>query len=193
MRNRGGTPHMKESTARALSAEIISKMTACSVGAFEPCRPSHHNSLQYERSRARTTLLTSGRSPGTSAANEFPAPPENNAPSSKIMAHRTRRLIVAATLAAAAQNAHVQNGNVAAGHAFAREACNPCHVIETEQRVPRLITIGPAFRDIANTPGVTATALRAFLTSSHPKMPNLILEPEETVNIIAYILSLRDR
>jgi mono/diheme cytochrome c family protein len=137
--------------------------------------------------------LTSGRSPGKSAAKEFPAPPENNAPSSKIMAHRTRQLIVVATLAAATQSAHAQNGNVAAGHAFAREACNPCHVVETEQRAPRLIIIGPAFRDIANTPGITATALRAFLTRSHPKMPNLILESEETANVITYILSLRDR
>jgi mono/diheme cytochrome c family protein len=102
-------------------------------------------------------------------------------------------VILAVTLAATAQNAHAQDGNVAAGHAFARGACNPCHVVETEQRAPRLIIIGPAFRDIANTPGITATALRAFLTSSHPKMPNLILEPEEMANVIAYILSLRDR
>jgi mono/diheme cytochrome c family protein len=103
------------------------------------------------------------------------------------------RVILAATLAAAAQNAHAQDGNVAAGRVFARGACNPCHVVETEQRGRRLIIIGPAFRDIANTPGITAAALRAFLTTSHPKMPNLILEPEEMANVIAYILSLRDR
>jgi hypothetical protein len=39
---------------------------------------------------------------------------------------------------------------------------------------------------------MTATALRVFLTSSHPKMPNLILTPEETADVIAYILSLRE-
>ena len=50
--------------------------------------------------------------------------------------------------------------------------------------------IGPAFRDIANTPGMTGTALRVFLRTSHPKMPNLILTPEETEDAIAYILSL---
>ena len=53
--------------------------------------------------------------------------------------------------------------------------------------------IGPAFRDIANTRGMTATALRVFLTTSHPKMPNLILTPTETADVIAYILSLRNR
>jgi len=65
--------------------------------------------------------------------------------------------------------------------------------VEAEERSPRLISVGPAFRDIANTPGITAIALRAFLTSSHPRMPNLILTPEETGDVIAYILSLRDR
>ena len=29
------------------------------------------------------------------------------------------------------------------------------------------------------------------LTSSHPKMPNLTLTPEEKVDVVAYILSLR--
>ncbi len=51
--------------------------------------------------------------------------------------------------------------------------------------------IGPAFRDVANTSGMTATAIRVFLRTSHPKMPNLILTPEETEDVIAYILSLR--
>ena len=40
--------------------------------------------------------------------------------------------------------------------------------------------------------GVTATALKVFLTSSHPKMPNLILTPEEIADVTAYILSLRN-
>jgi cytochrome c len=65
-------------------------------------------------------------------------------------------------------------------------------MIEPEERSLRRIEIGPAFRDIADTPGVTATALKVFLTSSHPKMPNLILTPEEIADVTAYILSLRD-
>ena len=36
-------------------------------------------------------------------------------------------------------------------------------------------------------------ALRVFLTTSHPKMPNLILTPEQLADVIAYILSLRER
>ena len=102
------------------------------------------------------------------------------------------RMMLATVLAGAALRANAQDGDVVAGHAFAREACNACHMVEAEQRAPRLIVIGPAFRDIANTRGVTATSLRVFLWTSHPKMPNLILTPDETADVIAYILSLRD-
>jgi mono/diheme cytochrome c family protein len=104
-----------------------------------------------------------------------------------------RRVILAAVLVVTGLRAYAQDGDVDAGHAFAREACNACHMVEAEQRAPRLIAIGPSFRDIANTGGITATALRVFLTTSHPKMPNLILTPKETQDVIAYILSLRDR
>jgi mono/diheme cytochrome c family protein len=104
-----------------------------------------------------------------------------------------RRLAPAAILAFTAVSAHAQDAEVATGHAFAREACSACHVVEPEQQKPRVVVIGPAFRDIANTRGMTATALRVFLTTSHPKMPNLILTPEEITDVSAYILSLHDR
>jgi hypothetical protein len=56
-----------------------------------------------------------------------------------------------------------------------------------------MLDIAPDFRAIANTSGMTATALHAFLRTAHPKMPNLILTPEQSADVIAYILSLRDR
>lgn len=106
------------------------------------------------------------------------------------MCQEARVVAFAAVLAAAAFNAYAQDGDILAGHAFAREACKACHM--AEESSPRRITIGPAFRDVANTRGITATALRVFLTSSHPKMPNLILTPEEIADVSAYILSLHD-
>jgi hypothetical protein len=66
-------------------------------------------------------------------------------------------------------------------------------MVDPEARAPRSINIGPAFRDIANTPGMTATAIRVFLTSSHPTIPNLVLTRAEIANVTAYILSLRDQ
>ena len=95
-----------------------------------------------------------------------------------------------AALAAATANVKAQEADIAAGRAFAREACKACHAVEPS-RLPRRFEIGPSFRDIANTPGMTTTALTAFLTTSHPKMPNLILTPEEITDVTAYILSLR--
>ena len=103
-----------------------------------------------------------------------------------------RRAALAAALVVTSAGVRAQESDVAAGHAFARKACNACHAVEAEP-VPRRIVIGPAFRDVANTSGMTATAIRVFLTTSHPKMPNLILTPEETEDVIAYILSLRVR
>ena len=102
-------------------------------------------------------------------------------------------LVLAAALSGMAYNAEAQEGDIEAGHDLAEEACKSCHMVEPEQRLPSRIEIAPPFRDIANTPGMTATSLKVFLTSSHPKMPNLILTPGEIADVAAYILSLRDR
>jgi hypothetical protein len=40
---------------------------------------------------------------------------------------------------------------------------------------------------------MTATALRVLLTTSHPKMPNLILASQQIADVSAYILSLGER
>jgi hypothetical protein len=44
---------------------------------------------------------------------------------------------------------------------------------------------------IASTPGMTSIALSAALTMSHRLMPNIILEPDQRRDVIAYILSLK--
>ena len=99
-------------------------------------------------------------------------------------------ILVASTLAANAQEA---SGDSEAGRVYAREVCSPCHAVTAEQATQRMIAIAPDFPAIANTPGLTATALRAFFQTPHPKMPNLILTPEQSADVIAFLLSLRDR
>jgi mono/diheme cytochrome c family protein len=88
-------------------------------------------------------------------------------------------------------------GNPIAGLEVAVQVCAPCHDILPGQG--RMQDPGPLpfdfleplpFEDIARTPGVTATALYAWMQSPHPTMPNIILEEEELNNIVAYILSL---
>ena len=101
------------------------------------------------------------------------------------------KLVLAGALNALAWAAAAED--VEAGRAFAREVCTPCHGFATDEVSPRTLPIAPDFKAIANTSGTTATSLRVFLTTSHPKMPNLILTPQESADVIAYILSLRDR
>ena len=105
------------------------------------------------------------------------------------MCRAARVAVVGAVLAAALFSAKAQDGD----NAFAREACRGGHMVERQPSAPRRIDIRPAFRDIASTPRMTATAKRVFLTSSHPKMPNLTLTPAEIAIVNAYILSLRDQ
>ena len=98
---------------------------------------------------------------------------------------------LAAILTLAALDAQAQEAEVAAGHDLARRVCVACHVVDGERPSRPLIAGAPAFRDVANTPGMTAAALHVFLTTTHAKMPNLILKPEEMKDVVAYILSLR--
>jgi cytochrome c2 len=104
-------------------------------------------------------------------------------------------IMLAGILAASAfvANAQEASGNSEAGRVYAREICSPCHAVTAEQAAQRMIAIAPDFHTIANTPGMTATALRAFLQTPHPKMPNLIPTPEQSADVIAFLLSLRDR
>src|SRR3984893_8883252 len=91
-----------------------------------------------------------------------------------------------------AARAKAQDDDMAARHAFAREAPRACHIVEAEESSPREFEIGTAFCDIANVPGMTAAALRVSLTSSHPKKPNLAPDTGGNADVTAYVPSLRD-
>jgi cytochrome c2 len=108
-----------------------------------------------------------------------------------------RRASIAA-LAAAALGAvpalaqdPLTGGDPGTGARFARETCTPCHVVSQQQLSPTRFALAPSFEQIARSEGITATALYAFLTTPHDLMPNLVLQPDEAADVIAYILSLR--
>lgn len=104
---------------------------------------------------------------------------------------------LAAGLAAATSSAHAQlalpSGNPEAGRAFALEACSVCHVVAPGQRVSPRIANAMPFQRIANTEGMNGMKLQAILSTPHRVMPNLILTPQEAADVIAYILTLRQR
>ena len=96
----------------------------------------------------------------------------------------------AATLTVTAFSASAQDGDVAAGRTFAREACNSCRVVEPTNASPRLVVIGPNFQDIANQ-GYDGDGSAGFSDDLAPK--NAKSDPHVRLSdVIAYILSLRE-
>lgn len=77
-----------------------------------------------------------------------------------------------------------------AGFAYAEKYCSECHGLSAE---PSPLPQAPRFKEVAEQPGITAMSLQVWLQTSHPTMPNIIIEPKDMSNVIAYILSLKDR
>jgi mono/diheme cytochrome c family protein len=111
---------------------------------------------------------------------------------------------VAALAASAEFAAHAQPkpvGDAKEGHTFALEACTGCHVVASDQPFKPIYAGDvhpPDFKDIANKPSVTADSLIHYLDTlpTIPKdsqMANADLTPEQTHDVVAYILSLRDK
>jgi len=75
------------------------------------------------------------------------------------------------------------------GHKLAEQWCKGCHAIEP--RTAGTSTVAPDFAAVANMPSTTELALKVFLRTPHPSMPNLVLTPEQTDAIVSYILSLK--
>jgi cytochrome c len=96
-------------------------------------------------------------------------------------------VIVTATIAAQyplrAQS--LDGGSISSGRQIAATICGDCHASNGT------IQAGPDFGDIANLPSTTELSLKAFLRSNHDNMPNFIISPAETEDVIAYILSLK--
>jgi mono/diheme cytochrome c family protein len=85
--------------------------------------------------------------------------------------------------------AAVELGSESAGKDYAQRICAACHDIEKDDVA--LFTDVPSFQEIADTQGMSPRALRVWLQTSHPNMPDLIVPPDDMDNVIAYIMSLR--
>jgi len=104
---------------------------------------------------------------------------------------RAVEVFTAAALICLAWSARADEfGDVHAGRVFAKKVCSPCHAIEPEAPMSPKID-APSFAAVANTPGMTRTALTVWLQTPHPTMPNFILEAQDQDDVIAYILSLK--
>jgi mono/diheme cytochrome c family protein len=98
--------------------------------------------------------------------------------------------VLAATATLVTHPLHAQEGDVSRGAEIARDVCSACHAVSTRSAMSRNAE-APPFWKLASTPGMTSIALSAALMTSHRSMPNIILEPEQRRDVIAYILSLK--
>ena len=83
-----------------------------------------------------------------------------------------------------------QEGDALVGHRLAASWCGGCHQIEGHERGT---FAGPNFSDVAHLPSTTPLALKVFLRTSHKNMPNVVLTDRQADDIVAYILSLKEK
>ena len=82
-----------------------------------------------------------------------------------------------------------QTADPSTGRHLAEIVCSACHQISTTSP-PGRNPAAPSFVDISRMPSTSELAIKVFLRTSHPTMPNFILSPEEINSVTAYILSL---
>ena len=79
--------------------------------------------------------------------------------------------------------------SASAGYRLAQAWCKDCHAIEAATAGAR--GSGPDFVAIANRTSTTALSLKVFMKTSHHRMPNLIISPDQADDLTNYILSLK--
>jgi len=87
-------------------------------------------------------------------------------------------------------SASAQSVDPSVGRHLAETVCSACHQISATSPNPSPSSGAPSFVDISRMPSMSELAIKVFLRTSHPTMPNFILSPEEIDSVTAYILSL---
>jgi len=98
-------------------------------------------------------------------------------------------------------NAQTKPADAEAGRNLALRACTGCHVVAPDQPFKPIYAgppYPPNFKDIANRSNLTAAALQHHLETlpavpQNSRMPNQVLSGQELHNVVAFILSLRDK
>jgi len=100
-------------------------------------------------------------------------------------------VLAAAALAALPSIAPAQDrGNAASGRDLAGHWCANCHQISGGPLArPGVAT----FEQVARLPSTTALSLRVFLRNSHADMPNIQMSDADTDDLIAYILTMKEK
>jgi mono/diheme cytochrome c family protein len=76
------------------------------------------------------------------------------------------------------------------GHQLATAWCARCHAVERGDFASPEPDV-PSFAAVGSDDRLTETAIRVFLRTDHPRMPNIKLSQAETDQLVDYLLSLR--
>ena len=103
---------------------------------------------------------------------------------------RSRKMLAALTLMLLSANVMAaEPGDPVKGLAYAKDVCAVCHAVGAGQKVSPNIK-APPFEVIAHSNLVTMREITAWLQSSHPDMPDLLVPRDNREDVIAYLLSL---
>src|ERR1035437_3426512 len=83
------------------------------------------------------------------------------------------------------------DGDPASGQQIATKLCSSCHRV-----LPMTLSDKgdpPSFQSIADQPSTTGLSLNVFLHSNHEDMPDFMLSRTVSDDLIAYILSLKQK
>ncbi|RDD61320.1 c-type cytochrome [Ferruginivarius sediminum] len=97
---------------------------------------------------------------------------------------RLTALVLAACISGPA---NAQDGEVERGEAIAQEWCAACHALPGSKVAS---DAAPALVQAISGKDLTAGALRAWLSTPHPQMPDFNLAREEVDALIAYLRGL---
>lgn len=100
-------------------------------------------------------------------------------------------LAIASTFGTLVPASAQESSDLHRGREFAQKVCAECHAVLPEEKISPNDK-APAFRTIANTRGMSRTAIIVWFQSPHPTMPHLIPADDDLDDVIAYIQSLKD-
>lgn len=109
-------------------------------------------------------------------------------------------ILLILVIAAGAESANLTRedaeGDADAGRELAISACSGCHAVSEDQAFA--FADPPDFLTIANRPNITAASLRRKIATlphvvSPGRMPNPLLTDEELADVVAYIMTMRER
>jgi mono/diheme cytochrome c family protein len=83
-------------------------------------------------------------------------------------------------------------GDPVNGLQLARQWCASCHLVSPSDSASASDS-APPFAEISKDPTETPERLRGWLNQAHPTMPDLMLTSEQNDDLVAYLMSLKDK